>query len=142
MLTPNSFIRELSRLRESRQSLNLTMDQVRTMTRPDQQHHSAQPGLSAHPGQERMPPQSMPSALRPAGEYGGRNGAGGNPRSYQGAPRSPGQIAHAPGHVSSQSSSHGSHGSHQHGSNHRHTSSMDSKDGDKKEKKKKKLGLF
>jgi len=151
MITPSTFIRELSRTRESRQTLNLSMDQMRSIPQSQQPQLQYQPqgsvptgaaqsGLPSRPSAGRMgPPQNIPSQMRPGSGHGSRNGLSG-PRPMGGAgggPRSPPpHVAHGPGHAITPATSHGSY--------HRPTSSGGGKDGEKKdkEKKKKKLGLF
>src|SRR5271155_5126289 len=148
MIIPSTFIRELSRTRESRQSLNLAMDQMRSILQqtpqqapPQQQYQTqappgAQSGLPSRPSAGRMgPPPNIPSQMRPGSGHGSRNGLSGPRQMGGGGPRSPpAHVAHGPGHAVTPVTSHGS----------RPTSSGGSKDGDKKdkEKKKKKLGLF
>jgi hypothetical protein len=138
IITPSSFVRALSRTRESRQSLNLSMDKMRTMPRRTDQPPLSPPptsGLPSRPGQGRTgPPPNVPSAMVPGSSR--RNGAVGGARPIQG-PRSPTtQAAYTRGYERAPGSSHGS--------QHTHSSSRDSKDGDKKEKekKKKKFGMF
>jgi syntaxin-binding protein 1 len=149
MITPSTFIRELSRTRESRQSLNLAMDKTRSIPQQQQPQQpyptqggvppGAQTGLPSRPSAGRMgPPQGIPSQMRPGSGHGSRNGLGGpRPMGGGGGPRSPPpHVAHGPGHAVTPVNSHGSY--------HRPTSSGGTKDGEKKEKekKKKKLGLF
>jgi syntaxin-binding protein 1 len=146
MLTPTSFISELARSRESRQNLNLAMDQTRAMPRHHSDHSQhqrplqatpSQGSLPSRPSQGRMgPPQNIPSAMRPGSGHGSqsRNGIVGGPRPIPGQPRSPPQhVAHGPGHATPPATL---------GPQHRQPASKDNKDGDKKEKKKKKFGMF
>jgi syntaxin-binding protein 1 len=138
MITPSSFIRDLSKSRDSRQDLKLAMDQVRAMPPPPQRMDPLQaPRPSA--AASRMPSsQTVPSAM--SSSAGGRNGAGGvggprpapTSRGYSSGPASPTHVAHSPGHGAYPPT----------GSGHHKSSSKDSKEGDKKEKKKKKLGIF
>lgn len=140
MITPTMFIRELSRTREPRQNLNLSMDKLRSPPQQPQQQlqqQQQQQGLPSRPAaQGRMgSSQSIPSSMTPGSGQGSRNGAAapGGSRPVPGQPRPvPGQSRSTPGHGTVSP----------HESQHRQTSSKDSKDGDKKEKKKKKLGLF
>lgn len=137
MITPSSFVRDLSKSRNSRQELKLAMDQVRAMPPPAQRMDPLQaPRPSA--AAARMPSsQTVPSAMSSSG---GRNGAGGvggprpvpTSRGYSSGPASPTHTAHGPGHGVYPGS----------GSGHQKSSSKDSKEGDKKDKKKKKLGIF
>jgi syntaxin-binding protein 1 len=136
MITPSSFVRDLSKSRDSRQDLKLAMDQVRSMPSPQQRMDPPQAPRPSAAG--RMPSsQAAPSAMSSSG---GRNGAGGvgGPRpapisrGYSSGPASPTHIAHGPGHGAYPPS----------GSGHHKSSSKDSKEGDKKDKKKKKLGIF
>jgi syntaxin-binding protein 1 len=143
MITPAMFIRELSRIREPRQNLNLAMDKARSMPQPQQQYQPPAEQRTPPPREQsgRMgPPQSHPAAMRPsAGPGSSRNGAAatapvgsrpvpGQPRPMPGQPRGNlAHVAHSPGYGDT--------------SQHRPTLS-DGKDGDKKDKKKKKLGLF
>lgn len=148
MITPTSFIRELSRTRESRQNLNLAMDQTRSIPRhhsdhsqqqqpPHQTPSHPQGNPAPRPSQGRMaPPQGIPSSMRPGSGHGSqsRNGAVGGPRPIPGQPRSPpAHVVHGPGHGTPPPTL---------GSQHQQIPSKDSKDGDKKEKKKKKFGMF
>jgi syntaxin-binding protein 1 len=138
MLTPISFLRELSRTREPRQKLNLAMDAVRTAPRqPDpvpQPRTSPGPAaLPSHPNQGRVvSPTIPPSGLRPGSSS--RNGVPGGPRPIPAQPRSPpAHIAHGPGHASTQPS---------HSSSHRQSPSTASGEGKEEKKKKKKFGMF
>ena len=146
MITPTMYIRELSRTREPRQNLNLTMDQARSMPQPQQQYQPPAQQRTSPPREQqpgRMgPPQGLPASMRPGSDLGSsRNGPAatapiasrpvpGQPRPMPGQPRGNlAHVAHSPGY----------------GTTSRHRPSLsDGKDGDKKEKekKKKKLGLF
>ena len=127
MLTPTSFIRELSRTRESRQSLNLNMDQMRTAPPPPPQQQPYQSTSSPPQIQGGLPPRPAPVRMGIAqgapgsSTPGSRNGA---PNAMPGGQRLP--VAHAANHPS-------------------HGISMPTSHGysdDKKEKKKKKFGVF
>jgi syntaxin-binding protein 1 len=139
MLTPTSFLRELSRTRESRQKLNLAMDAIRTAPRqpdPTLQRPPPPQKLPSDPGQGRMPPASV---VRPGSSgyvQNSRNGSPGGPRPIPGQSRSPpAHVAHGPGHSITPQRSHGS--------LHRNSpSASDAKEGEKEKKKKKKFGMF
>ena len=130
MLTPSTFIRNLSMAKEPRRNLNLSADNTGTIPRqpPHQRNPSPSPqhGLPSRPSPGRIGPShgSPPNALRPGQ---GQNGIVG-PRPLTGG-----------------SQGHGSYGSGHSGSYESrppHTLSKDSKDGEKKDKKKKKFGMF
>src|SRR5579859_2798681 len=135
LITPQSFISELARARESRQNLNLSMDKVRSVPPPVQPHQPQQGvGLPPRPSQASS---NIPASMRPGGPsppHGtspSRNGMGG-PRPIPGHTKSPPpHLAHMPGHGTPSSSSH----------HHKSTGSKDSKE-EKKKKKKKKFGMF
>jgi syntaxin-binding protein 1 len=142
MITPSGFIRELSCARESRQRLNLSIDQARSVPQQQPQQGQRYPstpppqsGLPSRPGQGIRPgaPHNVPGSMRP--ESGGNSSAGGPRPPPLGQSRSPSYAAHP--HAISPAPSYGL-------PNHQQTSSKDNKDVDKKEKekKKKKLGLF
>ena len=136
MITPTSFVRDLSKARDSRHDLKLSMDQVRSMPAPQQRmdpQQAPRPSAAA----ARMPSsQNMPAALAPGV---GRNGAAGVSGQRPGASARGYGVAVPPAH--------GAHGP-EYGiyppsdSRHKKSPSKDSKDGDKKDKKKKKLGIF
>lgn len=134
MLTPASFIRELSRAREPRKNLNLCMDQMRTPPAHQMQpYHSTpfpQDRLPPRPSAGRMgPPQAIPQPGRSGADHGSRNGAVGGPRPLPGESRPPmNQRAQSPGHGVLP------------GTSNEPSTGKDSKDGDKK--KKKKFGMF
>jgi len=135
MIAPTSFVRDLSKARDSRRDLKLSVDQVRSMPVPQQRMDPQQaPRPSAAAG--RMPSsQDVPAAMTPGG---GRNGAAGVSGSRPGASaRGYGvpsaHVAHSPDNGVYSAPG---------GSGHTKSSSKDSKDGDKKDKKKKKLGIF
>jgi len=134
MITPTSFVRDLSKARDSRRDLKLSVDQVRSMPAPQQRmdpQQASRPSAAAG----RMPSsQDVPATMTPGG---GRNGAAGVSGSRPGASARgygvPAPSTHRPDHgVYSPPG----------GSGHKKSSSKDSKDGDKKDKKKKKLGIF
>jgi len=157
MITPTIFIRDLSKTRESRQTLNLAMDQSRSLPRPSQTPPQQQPpqqsaGLPSRPSatsNSRMgPPQNIPSSLRPGD--GGRNGmppsgssgAVGGPRPPPIQTRAvPGQPRPVPGQLVRAPPSHMAHGP-GHAISPTTSQHKSSSDDLKKEKKKKKLGLF
>lgn len=145
MITPAMYIRELSRTREPRQNLNLSMDQVRSMPQPQQQYQPPAQQSTPPPREQQLgrmgPPQNLPASMRPgSGPGSSRNGAAataapipsrpipGQPRPMPGQPRGNlAHVAHSPGY----------------GTTSQHPPTLsDGKDGDKKDKKKKKLGLF
>jgi syntaxin-binding protein 1 len=142
MITPTTFLRELSRARESRQNLKLTIDAVRAPppTRQidpvSQQRTLPPPTAQSRPPQGRMgmsPPSAPPGSLRPGPTQPSRNGAPGGPRPIPEQSRSPPRnVAHGPGHGVS------------HEASHRPSPSVasDGKEGDKEKKKKKKFGMF
>jgi hypothetical protein len=141
MITPTTFLRELSRARESRQNLKLTIDAVRAppparqIDPVSQQRNlptsTAQIPSSSSQGRMGMgPPSATPGSLRPGPTQSSRNGAPGGPRPIPGQSRSPPRhVAHGPGHreTSPRQSPH---------------VASDGKEGDKEKKKKKKFGMF
>ena len=119
MITPSTFIRELARSRDSRQSLKLSMDQVRSVPPPQQTKPSMPPsqqqgGLPSRP----HPQQRTVSDQSPASS---------DPRNGMGGPRPAPQRGYGTGHTNSLVPSHGS---------------GHDKDQDKDKKKKKKFGMF
>lgn len=132
LITPQLFISELARARESRQNLNLSMDQVRSVPPPVQPPQPQQGGLPSRPSpaSPNIPPSMRPG--QPQGTSPSRNGGMGGPRPIPGHTKSPPpHLAHTPGHGTPPPSSH----------HHKSTGSKDSKE-EKKEKKKKKFGMF
>ena len=131
LITPQSFISELARARDSRQNLNLTMDKVRSI--PQAQPPPQQTGLPSRPsqGSPNIPASMRPAgAPQPQGTGPSRNGGVGGPRPIPGQKSAQPHMAHIPGHGPPPPTLH-----------HKSSASKDSKE-EKKEKKKKKFGMF